>query len=300
MFEEEVGIHIYSIDQNGSAKLVRMHEHLPGKRRYYLSHCNGLLCIYDSYDYKLSILNLTTGESIVLPDYEPNFQEDEEGMHFEFCFDAQCQKYKVLYADNIQYPVDIQVLTVKRECSWLAVTKTQDITSLEDCVSVNGRLFWIDCLRIVFFDFSNNEFGEIDISYMYEEGSYYAYSLLEFEGNLCLLERTHLPRSYLKISKLWMLKDVDNKVWVLLMKDVALPFKGTKLRGTKWIRENKPNFLASNEEILVTASDGKEQYMFIYSFLSNQFKKIKIVGLPKRKMSWKNHVENYCSLKDLV
>ncbi|GAB4842265.1 hypothetical protein Ancab_040436 [Ancistrocladus abbreviatus] len=63
----------------------------------FISICNGVFCIYFSYEHKIILWNPAIREVRVLQDYPIEYQEDEiSSAHFGFGFDAATNGYKVV------------------------------------------------------------------------------------------------------------------------------------------------------------------------------------------------------------
>ncbi|KAF5178910.1 F-box and associated interaction domains-containing protein [Thalictrum thalictroides] len=296
---------IYSLDENGSllkpVQLIRFESYL-----YDTRYCNGLVC-YDN-DNDFCLCNLTTQELIkVKCDFT----------HIEFGFDPLSMKYKVLgwNRDFNACISDCCVFTLEKNSSWRQLRQVRSISPIkwlgESEVTANGAVFWFnhgeEGTRIISFNFATENFGIIKLPNMMsnkEEGL--MSTLFEFEGCLCLVEQRKctLDRCHLEIVNLWMLKDNDNNIWVSIVKNTILPMEGTCLReqflGLLPMDIKEAQFAGRNGEIMITTSDNKTVYIFLYSPLNGQLKRIKASGLPFLEVTWKPYVENHLSFQEFI
>ncbi|KAF9589443.1 hypothetical protein IFM89_023761 [Coptis chinensis] len=315
------GLHYYLIDENGITTDQKRYEDFSYCR---LRYCNGLVC----YDYfrsfsQLSIVNLSTKKRKDLPlqygddDHPPCFYG------FEFGFDPSSKRFKVLgwlerprIFKNKDWLEDyaisgFQVLTLEKGSVWRSVWNTPDIEYLRDAVTANGTLFWLEYDGredagdvIISFNLSNEEFRRTELpdNVLHRKCSHVVkHTIFELEGCLCLVEYLIYwqPEKYenSKLIGMWMMKDINNNVWVMMMKNITLPLQLANLLEPRSVF----HFLARNGEILIAVSNGKEEDMLLYSFLNGQFKRIQIserlfLGLPS--VTIKNHVENYVCLSN--
>ncbi|KAF5196903.1 hypothetical protein FRX31_013509 [Thalictrum thalictroides] len=202
--------------------------------------------------------------------------------------------------DSNTYISDCHVFTLEKNASWRQVRNISQIRWLGgSAVTANEAVFWFnhgeEGRRIFSFNFATENFGIIKLPNMMSNKEKDLMStLFEFEGRLCLVEQPNctLDGYHLEIVNMWMLKDIGNNVWVsIVKKNTILHMEGTCLRE---------QFAGRNGEIMITASDSKTVYIFLYSLLNGQFKRIKASGLPFLKVTWKPYVENYLSFQEFI
>ncbi|KAF5191968.1 hypothetical protein FRX31_018446 [Thalictrum thalictroides] len=280
-----------------------------GCRLWFYRHCNGLFAFYKSN--KLYLRNLTNGVVIHIPTVRKRKPSHIE--RFEFGFDSSSKKYKVLVwmeDEATDYCLsDVHIRTLEKDSSWRPIKETPPLRNLgvQPQVNVNGTLFWFDAdgARIISFDLADETFritklpGEIKL-----EDLNIMHSVFEFEESLALVELPNTEndqeRCHFEIINLWILKDVVSHQWISMLKNTIIPLEGTNLHDYYLYEVNGPeaDFSARNGEILIAAADGNHQYIFLYSFLNGQFKRIRITGLDILHIIVKNHVKNYVNIEE--
>ncbi|PIA60147.1 hypothetical protein AQUCO_00400800v1 [Aquilegia coerulea] len=289
--EDEDGLHYYTIeDKDGLATHKRTHvkDHSP------LSYCNGLIC-FNGGCHPLSVFNLTTKKLVHL-------SYSQYCYNFEFGFDHLSKKYKILgwgvYGSSI--PLAFQVLTLVKNSSWRRVKNRLGLSRPlgQAVVNAYGRFFWLQDdgkeVRIISFNLANEKFGIIKVPNMIKKENF-RYYVFKFEGSLCWVQQA---KCSLESIDIWMLKSTRDSVWAMITKTLTLPLRDTNLQ----LHNSTFSFLAAlSGEMLVVTSDRDERYIFMYSFLNGQFKRIKVTGLNlSGRFSVHNHVKNYVSLKNFV
>ncbi|KAF5197712.1 hypothetical protein FRX31_012704 [Thalictrum thalictroides] len=308
---------IVTAEQNGSTKTEEIEY---PDTMWDFRYCNGIIGFYsiEKGSYNLCLSNITTVESIEL---EPPTDESTDGGHFELAFDSSSKKHKVLVwrecEDSKYYPSECYVRTLEEGTSWRPVSNVPQALRRRQhphherpqfCCA-NGALFWFIGKEhiMVSFNVAREQFRTVKLpqklSNMVNEKEF-RYSIFEFEGYLCLVEQPSSAHNKfnLEIGNLWMLKDIENNVWVTMLNNKMLPLEGTNLRNY-FLEEDFPFdaiFLSQNGEILIAATDEEQKYIFSYSFLSGQFKRIEIFGELGGIHHFRvnNYVENYLSLED--
>ncbi|KAL5707939.1 hypothetical protein ACHQM5_018786 [Ranunculus cassubicifolius] len=240
--------HVYSIDDNGPATVLKTYLSPPGLLRQY----SNLICSYGgSGSLQLTVFNTTTQESIVLS--LPIIDSFRRNFEYGFEFDPVSKKHKVLTYKIRSYcydtrcilcnPIgmqcervrDFKILTLLEgeNPAWRPIRNVPDIIDLSYWVVVaDRRLFWFNDERpaqIISFNLATEKFSILKPPSKYV---YFRRPLFEFEGSLCFVED---PNHGLKDTssqlelKVWMLKDFDNINWVEVKK-FSLCLDGTNLQ----------------------------------------------------------------------
>ncbi|KAF5201345.1 hypothetical protein FRX31_009064 [Thalictrum thalictroides] len=271
-----------------------------------LRHCNGLVAFYNDNN-KLLLCNHTNGVLVHIP----TVRKPSDMEHFEFGFDSLSKKYKVLVwmeDEATDYCLsDVHIRTLEKDSSWRPIKETPPFRNLggNPQVNANGTLFWFDAdeARIISFDLADETFGITKLPGEIDLEKDFKHSMFDFEGYLALVElpdTEDLETGHFQIINLWILKDVASHQWISMLKNTIIPVEGTNLNHYYMYEEFAPvaDFSARNGEILIAAADGHHQYIFLYSFLNGQFKRIRITGLDIQHIKVKNHVRNRVNIEE--
>lgn len=187
--------------------------------------CNGLICLYD-YHRNIKLCNPTTEEFLDLPRPAPNDRRIRNGFpKCFFGFDHIMKEYKVVHFfyrrldhNTESYDLGCEVLTLGTNL-WRYIGNTHNYLTGPG-INVNGSIYWTSGVRnlipdqIIALDLRHEKFRSIlppDFT-SYEIEEHESMSLVQLEGNLCLVD---VHRCTPTTMDIWMLKDYTNNVWIL-------------------------------------------------------------------------------------
>lgn len=290
-------LELYTIVQSGDATRLKKFEFEGGL--FNPKHANGLICFQDRDDERLGLYNPTTEKLIALPECESDF---------DFGYIHSTNEYKVLAWQVFDgFPCEFQILTLGKDNNWKKVDNVFGFKSLPDHPSVNmgGFLYWFDKHEklLISFNLVTEKFKILGLPKILDVKEY-AYSIFEYEGDLCFVER-HDPRTgrcSLDIVNLWMLKDGVGSNWVLMLKDVVMPLDGTEL-WDYYIDDidacSCSVVCGGGGEVMVLGADINNAWIFAWNFLNGELRRIR-VGDEQIYLNMalvRKHVENDIDLK---
>ncbi|PIA44421.1 hypothetical protein AQUCO_01700190v1 [Aquilegia coerulea] len=236
---------------------------------------DGLLVFFND-DGKPLLHNISTQVTVELPSTHPASFTDTECL--QIGLDISSNKYKVLYWKESR---DLclsfcYVLTLEKGSAWRPVGDTPQVRGVgkKPQTCANGSLFWLDdCQqRVILFDLSSEMFRSINppcVMNLHES----SYSLFEFNGSLCLVQKPRKEMFHLEC--MWLLKDVSREKWGLMLKNTVIPVGDTDC----YSRSSLGNSLEFSDrycEILMAAAVGKVQHIFLYNLLDRAYQHFKI------------------------